>query len=211
MYRAQADDNRPIGKLFSDAVSSSFQTLFGIGVFMMMFSVIIKFITMGAIADLLTAPLAFLLMILHIPEQLAQSIIVGFFEVTQSMKSVSDVSSMVDMKSKIVIAAALVAWGGISVHAQVASIISSTDIRYQPYFIYKIVHAFLAGAIAYVVWEPLKSKSAMLEGVMPVFGLRVSEGAYGWTTYASYALLFMAVMIGLFLFTSVLRYLTSKH
>lgn len=212
MHRAQIEDNRPIGKLLSDAVMSAFNTLFGIGVFMMMFSVIIKFITMGTVAELLTAPLALLLALLQIPEQLAQSIIVGFFEVTQSMKSVNDVSSLVDMKSKIVIASALVAWGGISVHAQVASIISSTDIRYKPYFIYKIVHAVLAGAIAYLVWEPLKSQATSFQGV-PVFGRHIETAAgYGWTSnFVTYTVLFVVVMAMLFMLTYVYnRYSSSR-
>lgn len=211
MHRAQMEDKRPLGKLISDAVMSAFNTLFAIGVFMMMFSVIIKFITMGTVAELLAAPLALMLMFLQMPEQLAQSIIVGFFEVTQSMKSISDVPGFVDMKSKIVIASALVAWGGISVHAQVASIISTTDIRYQPYFIYKIVHAFLAGIIAFFLWEPLRGQETWIQGVMPVFGKVAAEGEYDFASvFVFYTGTFILLMILFALLTTAFRYLSSK-
>ncbi|KEO83711.1 sporulation integral membrane protein YlbJ [Tumebacillus flagellatus] len=168
MHEAQIQEKRRMMELLSDAVTNAFQTLFGIGAFMIVFSVVIRFVSTGSLSDLLTAPLAWTLSMLHLPQALAHSFVVGFLEVTQSMRAIADAVGP-DMKSKIVVASALVAWGGISVHMQVASIIAPTDIRYKPYFLYKIVHAVLAAVLAFFLWEPLRGAAVRTDEAVSVF------------------------------------------
>jgi nucleoside recognition membrane protein YjiH len=43
-------------------------------------------------------------------------------------------------------------WNGLSVHAQITSMISRTDIRYYPYFAAKILHGFLAALITIIIF-----------------------------------------------------------
>ncbi|PWK06659.1 sporulation integral membrane protein YlbJ [Tumebacillus permanentifrigoris] len=211
MSQAQIDERRRLMEILSDAVNNAFQTLFGIGAFMVVFSVIIKFASTGVISEVLVPPLAWLLSALQFPEQLAHSLVVGFLEVTQSMRSVSDAVGP-DMKSKIVVASALVAWGGISVHTQVASIISSTDIRYKPYFLYKIVHALLAGVIAFFIWEPMQGQLAWLKSTVTVFtSTPNATEQYGWTTLLVGNLTLMAAtLLGFFMFVKLVRYLSHR-
>jgi sporulation integral membrane protein YlbJ len=157
MHRARIRDGRPLGKLMGDAVWSSFQTLFIIGGFIILFSVVITFISTGIWVKLFSLPLGILFSLLHIPLQMIHPSIIGFFEVTQSVKVISDVGTGTDLLTKVALASSLIAWGGISVHAQVASIISTTDMRYQPYFFTKIIHAVLTGLITVIIWSPIQS------------------------------------------------------
>ena len=157
MHRARIQDGRPLGKLMGDAVWSSFQTLFIIGGFIILFSVVITFIAKGVWANLFTLPLSVLFPLLHIPAEMMHPTIIGFFEVTQSVKAISDSGSGTDLLTKVALASSLIAWGGISVHAQVASIISTTDMKYKPYFFTKIIHAILTGLTTVIIWSPLQS------------------------------------------------------
>ncbi|RXT15068.1 sporulation integral membrane protein YlbJ [Ammoniphilus sp. CFH 90114] len=202
MHRARIKDNRPLGKLMGDAVLSSFQTLIIMGGFIIIFSVVIKFVTLGLISEILAYPAALLLALFHLSTEMSQSLIVGFFEVTQSMQYISELTTEVNMQTKIAIAAALVAWGGISVHAQVASIISSTDLRYQPYFIWKALHALASGVLCYLIWTPLQPFTSHLYQSLPAFAKHVPGGGLDYALEAiqhmsQYAII-TAFVLGLF-------------
>jgi len=47
----------------------------------------------------------------------------------------------------------IIAWGGLSVMAQVASMIFGTDIRLKPYILSRIYHAILASLITLLLWQ----------------------------------------------------------
>jgi len=57
---------------------------------------------------------------------------------------------------KVAMAGAIIAWSGLSVHAQVASIINDTDIRMGPYFLARIGHAILAFVYTLLLWTVLE-------------------------------------------------------
>jgi sporulation integral membrane protein YlbJ len=179
MHRARMREKRPIGKFMGDAVLSSFQTVFVIGGFIIIFSVIMTFITSGMIASIIAAPLGVILHLFGLPEYLSKTFVIGFFEVTQSMKNISELTGDIDMKMKVALASAFVAWGGISVHAQVASIISATDLRYKPYFVYKFIHAVFAWIIAMSIWDSLQN--TIQTTALPVFMTKIPNGS---TAYA---------------------------
>ncbi|HJV44136.1 MAG TPA: sporulation integral membrane protein YlbJ [Bacillota bacterium] len=204
MHRARMKEKRPLGKLMGDAVLSSFQTVFVIGGFIILFSVIMNFITSGFLASFIAAPFSVLLQLFHLPEQLSKPFIIGFFEVTQGMKSISELIGNIDLKTKVALASAFVAWGGISVHAQVASIISSTDMRYKPYFIYKMVHAIFSWLIALAVWDPLRETTQTK--IVPVFMQQIPSGSLSYAMGAldnlgAYALILLLFLLVLSFFT----------
>lgn len=205
MHRARLADRRPLGKLMGDAVLSSFQTLFVIGGFIIIFSVIIQFVSMGAMAELLSLPLSVLLYAVRIPEQMSEAFIIGFFEVTQSMQFISQLNANIDIALKMAIASGLVAWGGISVHAQVASIISTTDMRYQPYFIWKIVHSLIAGLLAYLLWEPLERLS-IVSIALPAFAQQLPDGGFlpAWDLFQHLGIFSFTILLSLILLSMVL-------
>jgi len=211
MHRARLKDRRPLGQLMGDAVTSTFQTLFVIGGFIIIFSVIIQFISIGGFAQVLTILLSFILSIFLIPEQLSQVFVTGFFEVTQSMQIMSELQTPIAMSMKMAVASGLVAWGGISVHAQVASIISTTDMRYKPYFIWKVIHAILAGVLAFILWNPLQKLTASI-GTMPVFAQQVPQGGirFTWETFQHLGMLASMMLLLLCLFSYAFHILVKS-
>ena len=73
----------------------------------------------------------------------------GFLEITNGIKLLSNISCDIDTLLPIV--ATILGFGGISVHMQVASIISHTDLSIKPYLLGKSLHGILAGIITYYV------------------------------------------------------------
>lgn len=80
-----------------------------------------------------------------------QSILNGLFEMTQGLKYVSLLN--IPLKIKSVLTTMIISFGGLSVHMQVISIISDTQIKYTPFFIARILHAFIASFAVYILFD----------------------------------------------------------
>jgi nucleoside recognition membrane protein YjiH len=63
----------------------------------------------------------------------------------------------------------VVGWNGLSIHAQVASMISRTDLRYFPYFMAKILHGLLAAVITVLIYPKFAPHLAHAPDSVPVF------------------------------------------
>lgn len=73
----------------------------------------------------------------------------GFLEITSGIKILSSLS--IDINILLPLIALILGFGGISVHMQVASIISHTDLSLKPYLIGKTLHGIFAGIITYCI------------------------------------------------------------
>ncbi len=80
-----------------------------------------------------------------------QSILNGFVEMTQGLKYVSTLN--IPLKLKSILSAMILSFGGLSVHMQVVSIISSTKIKYFPFLVARIIHALLASFLVFILFD----------------------------------------------------------
>ena len=79
--------------------------------------------------------------------------------------------SNVSLLQQAIVTSFILAFNGLSVHAQVASIIAPTDIRFAPYFFGRILHGIFASIITIIVWKPLYENRQVTENsseVVPV-------------------------------------------
>lgn len=179
MHQARLKDGRSLGQLMGDSVTSSIQTLLLVGGYIIMFSVITNAMALIGVSGLLEGIFGLLLTILQMPAELASSLITGTFEITLGAQKASVAPETVDMAHKIAIVGAITAWSGLSVHAQVASILSSTDIRYTPYFFARLLHGVLAGLITLIIWDPVH-QYLLSDAAVPAFLQQVP--ATGWSS-----------------------------
>ncbi len=179
MHQARLKDGRSLGQLMGDSVTSSIQTLLLVGGYIIMFSVITNAMALIGVSGLLEGIFGLLLTILQLPAELASSLITGTFEITLGAQKASVAPETVDMAHKIAIVGAITAWSGLSVHAQVASILSSTDIRYTPYFFARLLHGVLAGLITLIIWDPVH-QYLLSDAAVPAFLQQVP--AAGWSS-----------------------------
>jgi sporulation integral membrane protein YlbJ len=154
LHKTRIQDKRPIGKLLGDAVTSSIQTLLMIGGFIILFSVINKLLFVLHITSFLAAFIGELFIILHLPALLSVPFISGLFEITLGSKLVSQVQESTLLQQSIV-TGFILAFGGFSVQAQVASILSQTDIRFKPFFFARILHGIFASLVTLLIWKPI--------------------------------------------------------
>lgn len=84
-----------------------------------------------------------------------QSILNGFFEMTQGLKYVSLLN--IPLKIKGILTVMILSFGGLSVHMQLIGILSKSKIRYFPYFTARVLHATIASLMFFFlfdVWMP---------------------------------------------------------
>ncbi len=142
MYSAQPKDARPLGQLIGDAVRNSINTILLVGGFILFFSVLLRLLSILGLTSLAARTLEVLFSPLHLDSSLFPAVSSGLLEMTLGTKLASEASA--GLIQKIGLVSAIMAWGGISVHAQVATFTSGTDIRITPFVLGRLLQAGLA-------------------------------------------------------------------
>lgn len=152
LHDARLKDGRPIGELFGNAVKESMNSLLFVGGTIIMFSVLIRMLTVAGVVGWVTGLLAPSVTVLGIDPSLLDAVIKGSVEITNGAQAASVANA--PLLYKTVAAAGIIAWSGLSVHAQVAAMVHGTNIRVAPYIIARALHAVLAAFFAWVLMGP---------------------------------------------------------
>lgn len=80
-----------------------------------------------------------------------QAILNGFFEMTQGLKYISLLE--IPLKLKSTLSTMIISFGGLSVHMQVISILSDTNIKYLPFLVGRIIQALIASFLVYILFD----------------------------------------------------------
>lgn len=145
LIQARREDGRPLGRLVGDAVNDSVRSLLMIGGFIMLFSVIVKVISVIGIGSVISAPFVLAFRILGVDRDLVPAALNGLFEI--DLGAVASSTAQAPFAQKAAMASAIIAWSGLSVHGQVASVVSGTDIRMGPYAFARFLHAVVSSVL----------------------------------------------------------------
>ncbi|NLS44162.1 MAG: sporulation integral membrane protein YlbJ [Firmicutes bacterium] len=165
LYNARKADGRPIGQVLGDSVRDSISAVILIGGFIMMFSVIINILFASGITGLAEQLLTPVMRLVGIDPELISPITGGLFEITLGIELAS--KAQAPLLGKLMVSNAIIAWGGLSVFAQVSAMTAGTDIRMRPYLITRLIHALIAAFITIIAVSPYGQGLAGL--VAPVF------------------------------------------
>ncbi len=209
LYEARKKDGRPIGQLMGDAIKNSVNTLLLIGGFIILFSVIIRVMEILGFTAVLTSILLKILAPLGMHPELAPSLVSGIFEVTLGCQKAGAAGEVVPLVQKTMAAGAIIAWSGLSVHAQVASIISRTDLSIIPFSCARLIHGILAAIYTFLIMKP--AEAILQEVSVPVFLYTQPQSTTGfWLDriifISSKILLFILIMFSI----SMVIYLLSN-
>ncbi|MUT68035.1 sporulation integral membrane protein YlbJ [Paenibacillus sp. NEAU-GSW1] len=150
MHDARLLDGRELGRLLQDAIQSALRLMLVIGGLVVFFSVVIEMLNRIGIVEGLSDVLRLLFQWFGLPAGLTDAIIFGLFEVTLGAKAAGNADA--HLMHQAAIAAWVLSWGGLSVHAQVVSLISRTDMRYAPLLFARFAHGLIAIALVYLLW-----------------------------------------------------------
>jgi sporulation integral membrane protein YlbJ len=156
IHYARVNDGRPIGQILGEAVTSAVQTLLMIGGFIIIFSVLIHVFTYVGITTIVSTLVSPLLHMLQLSGQLAVPIVAGILEMTLGSQMISEHSTNSTLLVQLAFVSLFLGWNGLSIHAQVASVISKSDIRYRPYLFGRVLHGILAFILTFLLWKPFQ-------------------------------------------------------
>ncbi|MDR2649997.1 MAG: hypothetical protein LBB94_09835 [Clostridiales bacterium] len=135
--RVPAAEDKPLGIVLSGSVMNAMESMALIGGFIIFFGVLCKAVVM---IPFFSRPFA--------------SVLSGVFEMTNGLFLTH--SAGLSLKARVLAAAALISFGGLSIHAQTISMIGKTDIKPSLYLLAKIVHGLIALGITYALYPLLK-------------------------------------------------------
>jgi sporulation integral membrane protein YlbJ len=185
MAEARRKDGRSFGELLKGAIQSSLQLIIVVGGLVVFFTVLMELLARAGIMSSLFGLTDRLLSLAGFPKELSAALISGLFEVTLGARSAGEAASSVPLQFKAAAVACILSWGGLSVHAQVASILNGTGLRYLPFMAARLVHAVLSAGLLLLLWNPVmdsglaESLSALPAATglsSPVTGLTASLG-----------------------------------
>jgi len=155
LIEARRKDGRSIGDLIGDSIIESVNTLLLVGGFIIIFSVITKMFIVTGLISTIGSILMLVLRPLGLAETMVLPLISGFFEITNGANLASQAQA--PLLHQVIIANAIIAWSGMSVHAQVATMINGTDIKLKPYIFARILQSILAGFLTIFLFKPFQS------------------------------------------------------
>ncbi|SEN30197.1 sporulation integral membrane protein YlbJ [Mesobacillus persicus] len=178
LHKTRIKDERPIGQLLGDAVMSSIQTLLMIGGFIIIFSVINKLLYLLGATAFFAGFIAYLLELVGLNDMLSMAFISGLFEITMGSQMASQVQEAT-LFQQTIITSFFLGFSGFSIQAQVASLLAKTDVRFQPFFISRILHGFFGAIYAVLLWKPIYLRfleDEQSSNAMPVMNRLFEEG-----------------------------------
>ena len=202
MEAIQKKNKKPLGDMLAEAIRESLSTMLLVGGFIVLFSVITHMLNVLPIASKLAHGIS-LLTSGKIPPTGGNALIQGFLETTLGCKAA--VSGFSSLHLQIGVIAFMLGWGGLSVFAQVASFTSSTDLRFLPFVLGRILHAFLAIVFSQILlyWTVLPTMLPIRLGNLPLWLYSLQ-----WSTvYFAFFLLLLVVcaLFSMFWFQSSRR------
>ncbi|HHV79777.1 MAG TPA: sporulation integral membrane protein YlbJ [Firmicutes bacterium] len=180
LISARRQDGRPFGQLLGDSVKTSVATLLMVGGFIILFSVAIRMLAITGLTGLMARAFFHVLGRFGLHPGTLEALVCGTFEITLGTQLASQASA--PLSQNIMAASAIIAWSGLSVHAQVAAVVQDTDIRITPYVVARLIQAIIAALL--VLHVPISTELA--GGILPAWSEPAASGLLTWADRLSY-------------------------
>lgn len=206
MHEARKADGRAFGELLRQAISSSLRLIIIVGGLVVFFSVMLELLVQTGWLAGLYGITEQLLRHSGLPPSLSPSLVGGLFEVTLGNKEAGSAGAAIPLVYKVAAAAFVLSWGGLSVHAQIMSVLSNTPMRYGPFLFARAIHALVAPLLVLLLWTPMMGRSSLPVLMQPGFIPSLSTYAPDWGLIFMTGIIVFASIIILLLFLTLLSY-----
>jgi len=134
MHKKRVNNNSSFSEVLSTSIFKTFKTL------LLLLGIITVFLIINSLIK----------QILPIND-LTYSLISGLLEMTGGIRNISILDLPINIKASII--TFFLSFGGASIHMQVMSILSNTNIKYLPYLLSRILHGLISSSIAFIVFS----------------------------------------------------------
>lgn len=143
MFQSANNQEQTFGALLGSSVKNSFESLLVIGGFIILFSVIIRLLTVMGVIQIFSNFILHSLPFLNMNAKACSALISGIFEMTIGCKLLSEVEG-ISFIHQAIFSTMIISWSGFSIHAQAASMIGKTDLSIGIYLFSKLIHSVLS-------------------------------------------------------------------
>lgn len=188
MKNAQANDNRALGQILSDAIKQSITTVLMVAGFMAFFSVILRLLNIWHVTAFLATLVHSVIKVIPLPT--LQAFFNGLFEMTLGCQGT--IQAVSELNHQVALLVLLMGWSGLSVFAQVAGFISETDLRFSPFVVARILQGVIALGL---------SQLFLLFAEVPTSAIAIQvpgTSALFWNTWQASSFVFIVIMTLLF-------------
>ncbi|MBB6678257.1 sporulation integral membrane protein YlbJ [Cohnella lubricantis] len=167
MYEARQADGRTFATMLQDSLKSSLQLMIVVGGLVVFFSATLELLIHSGLLGGLRHLFTLALHAAGASPHLSDALVSGTFEVTLGSRGAAEAGAgaaaasgaLPPLIDRVAAAAFVLSWGGLSVHAQVAGLMSRTSWRYGPFLRARLLHAGMAVLLVYLLWPLLYSAS----------------------------------------------------
>jgi len=206
LLQHQRLEKQSLGRLLGESVSSSITKLLNIGGFIILFAVIINLLSSAGIIHRLAGMLGVVLLPLGFSPEILTALASGLLEMTIGTKMASEAPAT--ELQRLMAVAMILGWSGLSIHAQVASMIAKTDIRMKLFVITRFAQAALATALTCLLYTPEKLNNTSL--LVQVISPAVNHYSQSAPTVLGSSFVFMVGSLILLTLLSLTCYILSQ-
>lgn len=139
-----------LGSIIANSISNATSTLFMIGGFVVLFSVIISIFEESQLLPFFTIIFTPFFNFFHIPTSFISPIFIAILEITNGISKISCIHIKA-ISINIVITSFVLGLGGFSVLLQIFSITSQSDLSIKPYIIGKGLQGIISALYTYLI------------------------------------------------------------
>lgn len=151
--RIKRNASASFAEAFTGSIKNAFQSTLNICAFVIFFTVVIRLLFLTGIITYISGFIAWLLQGIGMEQQVVESILTGFIEMTSGVWSLRDMAA--SLGSRLCMAAFILGWAGLSVHCQVLSFIGSSGLSTKTYFFGKLTHGIISAVLIFLLSELL--------------------------------------------------------
>lgn len=145
MRQYQKEHVHSIGSILGQAIQKGLSGIFNIGGFVLFFSVLLSMLNTSGLFQVIDNLFQLLLGILHISPQLSGALASGLFEMTLGAQNAAECET--DLLMQLMVISFILGWSGLSIQAQVCSILSAQQISAKMYCLCRPLQGILAALL----------------------------------------------------------------
>ncbi len=142
MHQYQAAHRKSLGAMLGQAVQKGIDSIIKIGGFVLIFSVLLSLLQATGLLQLLQRFFAVILRFFQLSPQLSSAVSAGFFEMTLGAQFASE--SQANLLEQLMVISFILGWSGLSIQAQVSSILAEQNISSRLYCLCRPLQGLLA-------------------------------------------------------------------
>lgn len=154
---------QPFSLILKESSMKALSNIGMIGAFMLCFSLLLLTLRISGLLGLLQMALSPLCRLFGLPESLLPGLSEGFFEMTLGIQTLSEANA--ELFAKVLAAAIILGWSGLSIHAQIAGVCSNAKLSLKYYLPCRIIHSLSAPLLLLLLQDYMELPGSTFSGV----------------------------------------------